>query len=117
MILIVAALATWQIIEIWHHSSLLAPLRSRTEMWTNKLGELLVCPFCLSPWVALACVICLSIPEAWLAGWIVYAFAASRLANLGNDLFKKFNLTPKVNFDDYEFDELESGDDSVYDVD
>ena len=117
MIVVVAALAAWQIIEIWHHSSLFAPLRARTEMWTNKLGQLLVCPFCLSPWVALACVTCLSVPEVWLASWIVYAFAASRLANLGNDIFKQFNLTPKVNFDDYEFDELESGDDSVYDVD
>ena len=109
MILIVAALASWQIIEIWHHSSLLAPLRSRTEMWPNKVGELFVCPFCLSPWVALICVICLSLPETWLASWGVYAFAASRLANLGNDFFKQYTLTPKVNFDEYEFeDDLDS---------
>ena len=104
MILVVAALATWQVIEIWHHSMLFAPVRSRTEMWTNKLGELVSCPFCLSPWVAL-CIACLSIPEVWLASWVVYAFAASRLANLGNDIFKKFTLTPKVNFDEYDFDD------------
>lgn len=101
MILAVAALATWQIIEIWHHSSLLAPLRARVEMWTNKLGELLVCPFCLSPWVAMLCVVCLCVPSMWLASWVVYAFAAARLANLGNDFFKQYTLTPKVNFDDY----------------
>jgi hypothetical protein len=39
----------------------------------------------------------------------VYAFAASRLANLGNDFFKQYTLTPKVNFDEYEFeDDLDS---------
>lgn len=104
MILVVAALATWQIIEIWHHSSLLAPLRARTEMWTGKLGELLVCPFCLSPWVAILCIVCLRVTEAWLASWVVYAFAASRLANLGNDFFKQHTLTPRVFVFDDEFE-------------
>jgi hypothetical protein len=103
MNLIVAALATWQIIEIWHHSLLMAPLRSRTEMWTGKLGELLSCPFCLSPWVALLCTAALGLAEYGLAGRcgsvIIYAFAAARLANLGNDFFKQYDLTPKVTFD------------------
>jgi hypothetical protein len=115
MILIVAALATWQIIEIWHHSRLLAPLRARTEMWINKLGELLGCPFCLSPGIALLCGACLSLGEYGLVGRcgnvIVYAFAAARLANLGNDFFKQYNLTPKVSFD-YDDESDEFGDSS-----
>jgi len=65
----------------------------------------MVCPFCLSPWVAILCIVCLRVPEAWLAGWVLYAFAAARLANLGNDFFKQYTLTPRVTFDDYEFED------------
>ena len=114
MSLIVAALATWQIVEIWHHSLLTAPFRARTEMWTNKIGELLSCPFCLSVWVALLCVVVLSMAEYGLAGWCgsiaVHAFAVSRLANLGNDFFKQCTLTPKASFNYDELDDPESGD-------
>lgn len=105
MDLIVAALATWQIIEIWHHSLLLAPLRSKAEMLDNKLGELLVCPFCLSVWVAFICIATLQYASSRLVGEIlcllVYAFAVSRLANLGNDFFKSYCLTPRISFNDY----------------
>jgi hypothetical protein len=103
MNIIIAALATWQIIEIWRHSLLFAPLRSVTEMWVNKLGELLSCPFCLSPWVAMICLALLQVQDYGLAGLVgsltVKAFATSRLANLGNDFFKQWTLTPKVTFD------------------
>lgn len=103
----VAVLATWQIIEIWHHSLLFSGLRARVELWGNKLGELLGCPFCLSPWVALLSVSVLLLP-CWLeiTGWHVitlrliwYAFAVSRLANLGNDALHTLCRTPKP-FDD-----------------
>ena len=111
MNLIVAALATWQIIEIWHHSLFMAPLRAITDTWENKFGELASCPFCLSPWVGLLCVTILELQEYGLAGacgsLIIYAFAVARLANLGNDLSSKFNRTPKLRFDDYDFDEPE----------
>jgi|TARA_R110000824_G_scaffold74504_3_gene189367 hypothetical protein len=98
--LIVAALATWEIIEIWHHSLLFAPLRARTELWLNKVGDLLGCPFCFAPWIALLSVLVLIAPE-WL-GWPIwpglkilwYAFAVARLANLGNDYFKSTCRTP-----------------------
>jgi len=113
MILIVAALATWQIVEIWHHSKLFANPRSVVEMWDNWLGELLVCPFCLSQWVALFCVICLGTEEYWLAGplvsMVIYAFAVARLANLGNDYFKQHTLTPKIG-SEYEYDPETDGD-------
>ncbi len=112
MDLVVAALATWQIVEIWHHSYLMAPLRARTEMWDNTLGDLLSCPFCLSPWVALCCVAGMQLDLGFASlgvQLVLYAFAASRLANLGNDFFSKTNRTPKVT-DGYEFDDIEGGD-------
>jgi len=102
--LIVAALATWQLVEIWHHSLLTAPLRSRAEMWKGKPGELLTCPFCLSVWVAACCVLVLRFAGEGLAGRlsviVIYTLAVSRLANLGNDFFKQYDRTPKLTFDD-----------------
>jgi hypothetical protein len=108
MIIVVAALATWQIVEIWRHSRLMASLRSRTEMWDNLLGELLSCPFCLSVWVSLFCLLGLESADCGLAGYILslvlHALAISRLANLGNDVFKQFCLTPRntITFQDQE---------------
>jgi hypothetical protein len=98
--LIVAALATWQIVEIWRHSPLFANWRSITEMWDNKLGELLGCPWCLSVWVGFLCASALRLTSVSLIGpyveIVLYGFAASRLANLCNDLFKSYCRTPKV---------------------
>lgn len=56
--LVIAGLATWHIVEVWHHSSLFAGVRARVELMdvegaTGKLRELLSCPFCLSVWVGL----------------------------------------------------------------
>lgn len=103
MELFVAALATWQIVEIWHHSTLMAPLRARTEMWQNKLGELLGCPWCFSVWVGLVCGLVLATVDISLAnragGVVLYGLAASRLANLGNDVFKSFCRTPGFSLD------------------
>ena len=104
MDLIVAGLATWQIVEIWHHSLLMAPLRAHAEMWNNKLGELLSCPYCLSVWVALLCVPLLTFAEGYGSREVLLAFAVSRLANLGNDVFKPYCRTPKVGFDLSEVD-------------
>jgi hypothetical protein len=108
MNIVVAALAAWQIIEIWHHSTLTASPRSTVETWTGFFGRLLVCPFCLSPWVSAICLLCLALPgitsesesgyrlASLVACGIVKVFAVARLANLGNDVFKQFCLTPKV---------------------
>lgn len=57
--LVVAALATWQVVEVWHHSSLLAPLRARGELLEGRAGELLACPFCLTVWVAVGAAVVL----------------------------------------------------------
>lgn len=98
--LLIAALAAWQIIEIWHHSELLANKRAEAEARGDMLGKLLACPFCLGPWVSLLCLIVLAIPEVWHIGFLLQAavksMAASRLANIGNDLFYDFSRTPKI---------------------
>lgn len=105
--LVVIALATWQAVEIWHHSSLFAGPRARVELWDGKLAELLLCPFCLSVWVAVGVTYVVRTEVTWPAAglnlwehvWLatgyllmnalmlfVVGLAGSRLANLGNDL-------------------------------
>jgi hypothetical protein len=124
MQLVVAALATWQIVEIWHHSSLFAELRAELQAEPDGfITNLLLCPWCLSVWVGLGVWIALSYPpyhwidewfDAWksqsagvshfLAGLVLllrsvpriccYAFAISRLANLASDLSHSVCRTP-----------------------
>lgn len=110
--LVVAALAVWQIVEIWHHSSLLAPLRAKAELLDGKVGELLRCPFCLSVWVALLVGLIVLLPAEWWA-WpfkaAVIAFALSRAANLGNDLTREWCRTPQIN----KLDHTGDGDDDT----
>jgi hypothetical protein len=93
--LVVAALATWQAVEVWHHGSLFADIRAKAELRADAAGfggwlaRLLLCPFCLSVWVAAAAltVTVLVPPVAWV-------LAAARLANLGNDVFHARCRTP-----------------------
>ncbi|MCI0421519.1 MAG: DUF1360 domain-containing protein, partial [Acidobacteria bacterium] len=85
--------ATWQTIEIWHHGLIFAGWRARAELWENKLGELLTCPFCLSPWIACLMLILWHVPYA---GWLVLTLAIARTANLGNDLSHHWCRTPKT---------------------
>lgn len=104
--LIVAALATWQAVEVYHHSALFAPVRARAEMFENKLGELLACPFCLSVWVAFAAVIGVGLSTDGIGLWALalvpfkvfgYGLAVARVANLANDLTHTWCRTPRDN--------------------
>lgn len=108
---IIAGLAVWQIVEIWRHGSIFADLRARVELWEDGwLRGLLLCGFCLPPWVAWFLVTppllfekaLLSLDDLWRSPglilhvwqWIVLGFAAARLANLGNDLAHSWCRTP-----------------------
>ena len=102
---VIASLAVWEAVEIWQHSALMAPLRARVDCWQGWVGQLLHCPFCLSPWVALVVVLTFEaqailapyVPRP-AAEWIlvpVYALAVARAANVCNDLMHKFTRTPK----------------------
>lgn len=106
----VAVMAVWEIVEIWHHSSLLSTWRARVEIWQGRIGELLRCPFCLSPWVALVTCLILGL-GVWLfasgcrwPGLLMqapfYALAVARAANVLSDRHKAYDRTPK-------FDSLE----------
>ena len=88
--LIVSALATWQIIEILNHSSIMSPWRAKVELWRDgRIKELFSCPFCMSPYVALFCLFWVSMstahPLCGIMEIVIWAFAASRLANFFND--------------------------------
>jgi hypothetical protein len=105
--LIIVFLAGMQIVEILHHGSLFAPLRAWAERrkdletagetlrsWiVRKFAQLLYCPFCEAPW---ACAIA-AFGWKWggsVAWLIIFALAASRLANLTNDLTHKWSRSP-----------------------
>lgn len=106
---LIAGLATWQIVEVLHHSKLTLPLNT----WASKtasagglrgfIAYLIRCPFCMSHWVAAAVVLQL---VGSRAGWwpyteyVVWAFAVARLANLGNDLTYELNRGPKIDPED-----------------
>jgi len=102
---LIAALAVWEIVEIWHHSQLFAGRRAWLEAQDNWLADLLLCPFCLSVWVSL--IVLLTVGTSvhleqhwprWLCDLVllpVLVFAVARLANLFNDLTRKYCRTPK----------------------
>lgn len=103
---VVTALATWQIVEIWRHSSMpfIARWRASLEAEDSAWSEIARCPFCLSPWVAgtITCILHLvDYPGGWSLLLVpVEAFAASRLANLANDFFHSKTRTPGHNTDE-----------------
>lgn len=105
--LTVAALATWEAVEVYHHSSLFASVRARAELIENKLGALLSCPFCLSVWVAFVAVLGVWSSAEGLGFWtwlalvsfkvFGYGLAVARVANLANDLTHHWCRTPRDN--------------------
>ena len=95
--LLILGLCTWQIVETWHHGSIFAGRRAELEVTDGFVASLLTCMFCLSHWVA-------GLTTGWYLGvrllawqrgpeWLslvlclpVYAFAVTRLAQLGHDM-------------------------------
>lgn len=97
------ALATWQAVEVWHHSSLFLNWRAGIEADGGFRARVTECPFCLSHWVAGALMLLITLtffPWVFLLAWPVAFLAVTRLANLGNDLTHPFTRTPKFNFDE-----------------
>lgn len=96
--LIVSAVATWQVVEIWRHSSLFADCRARLELFNNYLSNLLLCPWCLSVWVGFgftALAVTSDLTQSTLPLIPAFAFSVSRLANLANDYFHRYTRTPR----------------------
>ena len=103
--LIIAALAIWQVVNIWSYSELFATQRASLEARDGFFSRLLRCPFCLSNWVSAFVVCTLAASEALpvfgldvcgtIAAVPAQIFAAARLANLCNDFFKFWDRTPR----------------------
>ena len=93
--LVIVSLAVWELIEIWHHGKVCATWRGHVQNWESWLGDLLGCPFCLSPWAALI-LTALLVSGAW---WLVVVLAAARLANIGNDLLHAYCRTPRIDLE------------------
>ncbi len=102
-------LATWQAVEVWHHGELFADVRdglggTADGDWqaAGLLGRLvmtashlLLCPWCLSVWVSIFLTLLYASGIWWLQCPVV-ALAASRAANLGNDLAYNRCRTPRA---------------------
>lgn len=102
---LISALAVWEIVEIWHHSQLFATRRAYLEARGGWLADMLLCPFCLSVWVAFLVISILGMDvhltqhvPRWVIDCIqlpIYGFAVARLANLFNDFARNTCRTPK----------------------
>lgn len=102
VVVLLAALATWQAVEVIHHAQIAQPIRTWARdaaaaggVWAF-FGKAIECPFCLSHWVALTMVVVLS-PQSSLFMWALMTLAAARLANVANDVIGGlgFDRTPK----------------------
>ena len=103
---LLVATAAWQVVEIVRHGSIFARFRERVRFREDFWSDLLACGFCFSVWVAgltdlfVTLAVSLSMPSdlkaafCYAALWPVRTFAASRLANLGNDLTHAWCRTP-----------------------
>lgn len=120
--LLLAGLATWQIVEIEHHARIARRLRvwaawhahgrARRGLaaWPLLAAYVLRCPFCLSLHVATACTLLLCLASVADLPWLRYVLcvpAASRLANLANDWTADRCRTPKTNENDFDEEKLE----------
>jgi hypothetical protein len=68
--LVLVALATGAVVDVWLNGSIFATARARVETWDNILSELLGCSFCLNYQVPLWLVAFLWMPT-FLAHWVV----------------------------------------------
>lgn len=104
--LVICALITWQVVEIYHHSALFATVRARMDLVDGLLGELHRCPWCLSVWVAMITVaayrLCVTDQEYFqldvlpqLVSTFGMGLAVSRLSNVCNDLLYNYCRTPQ----------------------
>lgn len=113
---VIMILATNQAVETFHHGSLFAESRAKLEISEGFFAELLLCPFCLSHWVA-ALTVGWYVVARWLVGetWEllalapVYALAIARGAQLLNDVAHRRLRTPRVGFSESEDGDAQAG--------
>jgi len=112
---ILVALATWQIVEILHHSEIALPIRrlaarnTQTGVFRSFFSRAYNCPFCLTHWVAATLIAVLLFYPAHeqcrgLLTFVLVVFATARLANLGNDLAYNYTRTPRIELEEHSED-------------
>lgn len=96
------ALATGAVVDVWLNGSIFASWRSRAEVWENMFSELLGCSLCLNYqapiWLTLGLwALPMSVPgwAAIILRGVLIALAAGRLAWLLNDVY----LGPEHGYD------------------
>ncbi len=118
--IVVLGLAVSQVVEVMRHSKLTLSLRTWALGAVSRGGllgfaaKILTCPFCLSHWVAggFTLLLLVSMWAFWPAQWLAVVFAATRVANLSNDIFYNSIRTFK-----YEIEEVENLEDNDGDPD
>ena len=105
---LIAGLAGSQLVEVIHHGSLFRPLQNWAAdtaspearvlpvPFVRFFARLFNCPFCMAHWscAAMVLLIMLSFITVWIH-FVVWVFAATRIANLSNDLFYDRIRSPK----------------------
>lgn len=107
---VIVSLACVQALEIWRHGKIFVELRAwlSCEPFGSSITTLLLCTFCLSPWVGFAAAIWLDADTmltdadgmlTWLLASALRIFvlglAIARLSNLINDLTHGYCRTPR----------------------
>ena len=118
--IVILGLAVSQVVEVMRHSKLTLSFRTRALSAVSGGGlrgfvaQILTCPFCLAHWVAggLTLLLFVSMWAFWPAQFLAVVFAATRVANLSNDIFYNSIRTFK-----YEIEEVEDLEDNDGDPD
>lgn len=61
-------MATWQLVETWHHGSIFEAQRAKLELFDGFFARLLTCMFCLSHWAA-----------TFVVGWCAVSYVLMHL--------------------------------------
>lgn len=101
---VLAILATWQTVVTWNRGTLFERPRAWAQARQGLLGELLLCPLCLSHWIAgfwiswiyLYLYVTRALPLWHLLLWPLCVLAVTRMAVIAHDfLYKTENYEEK----------------------
>ena len=114
---IILGLAASQVVEVVRHSKLSLPLRiwaadvAPLGGFRGFIAQVISCPFCFSHWVSsgFTLLLLVSLWGYWPAQAMAIVFAATRVANLSNDIFHERIRTFKNDIIEEEDLEVEEG--------
>lgn len=118
VIIFICAVATWQIVDIIHHSEMetIADFRAKQEASAGFFGQLTTCPWCMSVWVGVIAYGIFRLNSyfaesdsllheiLWavtsILKFLITGTAVSRISNLLNDYFYETTRTHATNIDE-----------------